>query len=225
MFKSYVLRSTLLFAMLLFGTVNLSAIECPPDEDGENCQPWVTAVYTTTTDTPDCTLQITYRYQVCDDKYQIYIEDIQYTGNCNYLAGFTNSDSFQDWVDLVLIEEIANLENLPIVVNCTESSTKVIFYTASCGIWVKCNYKVDPESRVCDADWRGSYPDEATGEVSAWKYQSCGEACCKKTFLVCKLFDEENGWELHIQGLSKQKYGECSNPDGFVSPCQDGCAR
>jgi hypothetical protein len=138
-----------------------------------------------------------------------------------------NMSSFQEWLDLVLIEEIANLTSEDPPAECPDSSQKAIFYTASCGLWVKCEYTIDPAQRVCDADWRGPFPDYGpigNKKISSWKWQSCGVTCCKKTYSICKISHmTDNGYDIHIKSVSKVKIGECTNPDNFVSPCEDGC--
>lgn len=199
---------------------------CPTDT-GYHCSQWVSSNYTTSTDRPECTLKVVYRYRICDGVYQIYIDDMQKTGNCEFMGDQPSSSSFQEWVNLLLIEEISGLSGMASVPTCPESGKKAIFYTASCGMWVKCDYIVDPAKRECDKDWRGAYPDygsSGVSKVSVWKWQPCGYTCCKKTYTICKSFDEKTGkFFIHIYAISKEKVGECSNPDGLIGPCHDGC--
>jgi hypothetical protein len=219
----------LLFAVFFIVSprILLSQSICPPDT-GTNCSGWNYGIYQTTTENPDCILTVNYHWRVCDDNYQIYVDAIQKDGNCEYLSDEGgSSSSFHEWLDLVLIEEIANLYGEMMPADCPNSSLKVIFYTASCGLWVKCEYTVDSTSRACDVDWRGSFPDYSSHgarKISYWKYQSCGVTCCKKTYSICKVDHTiDGGYDIIIQSVSKVQIGECTNPENFVSPCLDGC--
>jgi hypothetical protein len=217
---------TFILLNMLFTTFSSAQNICPPDT-GSNCNPWQFATYQTTTDNPDCNLSVYYHYRICNNVYQIYIDSLIKSGNCNYLNDNSGATSFQDWLNLVLIEETTNLYGINPAHDCPDSSLKVIFYTASCGLWVKCEYTVDSTSRVCDPDWRGEYPDFSLGgkrKIRFWKWQSCGITCCKKTYSICKTPSTTgSGYIIHINSVSKQKIGNCTNPDNFIQPCQDGC--
>ncbi len=197
---------------------------CPP-ESGLNCTPWTMGTYQTTTEQPDCLLTVNYRWRNCNGNYQIYIDNYTSQGNCEYLN--QSSTSFQDWINLVLIEELMNLEGQGSPANCPDSTTKAIFYSASCGLWVKCEYTIDSTSRVCDIDWRGDYPDYSLNGVrklKIWQWQSCGLTCCKKTYSICKYFNStSNSYDLYINSVMKEQIGVCSNPENFTQPCEEGC--
>lgn len=203
-----------------------SQFQCPPDS-GINCSPWELGIYTTTTETPSCSLIVHYRWRNCNGSYQIYIDNVQKTGNCEYLEEGSNMSNFQEWLDLVLIEEIVDLSLQYPPPDCPNSSQKVIFYTATCGLWVKCEYTIDETTRDCQVDWRGEYPDYAVDgarKINIWKWQSCGVTCCRKEYSICKEQDTSNGsYTIQIKSLIKTQIGECTNPEGFVAPCQHGC--
>lgn len=202
---------------------------CPPDT-GFNCTIWKTATLSKTTVNPQCQITVQYRWRECNGEYQIYYDNVQRSGNCTNMGElWDNQDyvsSFNEWLDIVVIEELVKLPNQPVVADCPGSFNKAIFYTASCGLWVKCTYTIDPAKRVCDQDWRGTFPEhqESDGlKLDYYKWQSCGQACCKKTYSICKSIGTSGQYEVHINQVTKQRIGSCSNPDGFVSPCQDGC--
>ena len=207
-------------------TALYSQSTCPPDT-GTNCDEWSYGNYQTTTENPDCNLIVSYHWRNCDGNYQIYIDLIVKAGNCEYLNDQGTMSAFMEWLNLVLIEEIANLNGEYPPAICPDSSQKAIFYNAPCGLWVKCEYNVDPANRVCDADWRGPYPDTDTSgisKVAVWKWQACGLACCKKTYSICKTVHPDGlNYDIHIRSVSKQRVGDCSNPQNFVKPCEDGC--
>lgn len=221
-----VIKFSLLLIIMFLPTLLEAQSICPPDT-GTNCTSWQYATYQTTTDNPDCNLTVYYHYRICNNNYQIYVDSLIKSGNCNYLNDNSGATSFQDWLNLVLIEETTNLTGINTPNDCPDSSLKAIFYTASCGLWVKCEYTVDSTSRICDPDWRGTYPDYSAGgtrKIRFWKWQSCGITCCKKTYSICKTSAPTgSGYIIHINSVSKQKIGNCTNPDNFILPCQDGC--
>ncbi|MFA5512471.1 MAG: hypothetical protein WC313_08465 [Candidatus Kapaibacterium sp.] len=158
--------------------------------------------------------------------YQIYIDNVQKSGNCDYLYEGIGAAAFQEWIDLVMIEEVAELSLHYPPANCPGSSQKVIFYTATCGLWVKCEYSIEETERECDPDWRGEYPDYSAGgtrKVNLWRWQSCGVTCCRKEYSICRKFAPSGEYSIQIQSLIKTQIGDCSNPEGFVQPCQSGC--
>jgi hypothetical protein len=199
---------------------------CPPDT-GTNCTYWQVGFYNTVTDAPKCTLTVNYRWRNCDGNYQIYIDSMSRTGNCEMLSQGESMSSFQEWLDLVLIEEISNLPGQYTPLDCPNTNQKVIFYTATCGVWVKCEYIINEENRVCGPDWRGSMPDYDAGgvkKINFWKWQSCGITCCKKTYHICRQAGTGgNGYSIQIKSVSKMQIGNCSNPENFVTPCESGC--
>lgn len=197
---------------------------CPPDT-GQNCTPWTMSSYQTATEEPDCFLTVNYRWRNCNGNYQIYIDNYTAQGNCTYLN--QGAGGFQDWVNLLLIEELLNLEGQAEPANCPDSTTKAIFYSASCGLWVNCEYTIDSTSRVCDIDWRGNYPEYESGGVkklSIWQWQFCGLTCCKKTYTICKYYNSTNqSYDLFIKSIIKEQIGDCANPENFTKPCLNGC--
>jgi hypothetical protein len=212
--------------LLLVSYIYLNGQSICPPESGINCTDWFYGIYNTSTENPDCVLSINYHYRICDGVYQIYIDSLAKTGNCQFLTG-ENASSFQDWLNLLMIEEISGLYTHPIISECPDSSIKVIFYTATCGLWVKCTFEINEESKVCDEDWRGDIPGYQSGGkmyYDVWKWQNCGLTCCKKTYSICKHTNTSTGaYTIEIKGMTKQKVGDCTNPDGFTKPCQDGC--
>jgi hypothetical protein len=124
---------------------------------------------------------------------------------------------------------------------CSSSTmTRAILYTAACGIWTRCSYKLpDPIEVVCDTGWNGAQPHYSDGSdnwVDNWKWQSCGEVCCRKVFELCRV-PEDSGFYFKINALTKERYpgSECSKQGDFYGnrpsptdpntelPCEDGC--
>jgi len=225
--KRIIICLSILMLILVFSPNDLESQSlCPPDT-GTNCSNWAIGIFTTSTVKPKCNLFVRYRWRNCDGNYQIYVDEVNKTGNCELLIQDDDMTSFQEWLDLVLIEEITNLPGQYPPEDCPNTNQKVIFYTATCGIWVKCQYTVLEENRVCDDDWRGPTPDYDNGGnrvVDHWKWQPCGITCCKKTYNICRQpVIGTAAYTIQIKGVTKMKIGECSNPEGFTSPCDSGC--
>lgn len=220
-----ILMTVVLFFGAMYSNLNAGSV-CPPDT-GTNCSVWEQRVWTSTTNNPQCLITVTYRFRICDNQYQIYYDDIRRTGNCENLGeSWSNNEfnqTFMEWLDIVIMEDIVGLAGHPSVPLCPQETQKASFYSAGCGLWVKCTYIIDPERRYCEEDWRGEFPDYSeNGEqkIDYWKWQSCGEVCCKKTYGLCR---QEGTEDINIRFISKEKASECTNPDNFIKPCQDGC--
>ncbi len=117
-------------------------------------------------------------------------------------------------------------------------SKRIFVYTAKCGIWLRCSYKLpDPIVFVCDNGWEGGDPHydvENDKWVNHWRWHSCGQICCKKVYELKYHFSH-----VEIIGKTKSRYPpekECSLQNNFwgrrpfptaedeeLLPCQDGC--
>jgi len=189
---------------------------------------------------------------IVDDFYVLYPDFYNFNklDNFNYLH--FNYSSLTEWVALDFLMIINAYGTDDIVPYCSTNTTKtrVHVYTASCGIWTKCSYKLpNPIEKVCDTGWQGGDPHYGVPNpgpppttdmwVDHWKWQSCGEVCCRKVFELCR---EENvtypGYYVKIKAMTKEKYpdSECSKQGDFTGPrpfptstpfvelqCEDGC--
>ncbi len=230
------LTITTLLCLVFLSTANLFA-DLPPclSEDIWPESPWYEAAhpYTVTIGKPYCVLTIHYSYRVHDGEYEIYVENVEKTGNCEFLDSIANKDGYQsafrEWVSLLLIQEANNLESSQFVPLCEVGTVKKMsVYTSTCGLWVKCTFQVDPATRVCEADWRGAYPEYGEGEtkyIDYWRYVSCGQSCCKETYEICLYSLDSTGANTYVKILSrtKEQIGECSGQSEFVKPCVSGC--
>ncbi len=93
----------------------------------------------------------------------------------------------------------------------TGSKVMVTYYTARCGVWVKCSYKVDLSAPVMrDNCYQGPCPSPIPyqGEpyIDVWKWQPCGETCCKKQYELCNEFDPKyNTTVIRIKNVTRQQ--------------------
>lgn len=140
---------------------------------------------------------VTYRVRKCNGVTEVEILDVLTYNNSGYLDTFTiehfEFSSLRAAVELGLMTEherdlgIEGLEqgSPP---NCQDTTTFVNFYAASCGIFVNCIY--DYSNRFfCSRGMDEPYPDYDSSsfkKVVYKRWQSCGSACCKKTYKICR---------------------------------------
>jgi hypothetical protein len=236
------------------------AIDCPPSS---TC----TATWTTETygmrlnDNSTIWASATLSHRVnCDGNLEMKIENFDgFSGNdnVNFLDEFNYLHySFSSASEMIAIDFLMNSDawgkdqrTLP---NCTSGNSlkRVFVYTAACGIWIKCSYKLpNPIIKDCDTGWLGGDPHYGVPNegpppttdqwVDHWKWQSCGEVCCKKEFEICEEdYIDKGGSYVKIKAMTKGKYSEdaqCSKHDHFTGPrpfptsdtvtleCEDGC--
>lgn len=124
--------------------------------------------------------------------------------------------------------------------DCINGTKKFInIYTARCGVWVKCSYKVDTEAEIMKDDgYVGNcplpYSHNGVPYIDVWKWQSCGEICCKKSYELCREYSPISGDSvIRIKNVSTGAApGEqCSDQGVFKDwktgvpyPCKDGCS-
>lgn len=120
---------------------------------------------------------------------------------------------------------------------CPDSIKYVRIYTAICGVWLKCRYKIDTNIRMCDEGFATPFPDffvDGNKYVDIWRWQPCGEVCCQKSYDVCRVVNPTNGrWFIKIKQIKTQRHTQQSDctlqgvfRDGITNeiiPCQDGC--
>ena len=192
----------------------------------------------------------------CDDVLEIIIDDVfaRFTGIGNHekLDEFNylhySFSSITEWIALDVITHLSAVgqdENVPFC-DDNESITRVHVYTASCGIWLRCSYKLpDPIEKVCDTGWEGGDPhyeilnDDQPPEpemwVDHWRWHSCGEVCCKKVYeikynstynlveIVSKTKSRYNSEEKCSKQGDFRGYRPVYAPNDVELPCEDGC--
>jgi len=63
----------------------------------------------------------------------------------------------------------------------------VRYYTARCGVWVKCCYELKTDGIVnSDGGYVVSCPSPINNHIDIYKWQDCGTVCCMKEFSICK---------------------------------------
>jgi hypothetical protein len=225
---SVCLAVSMLSALTMYGQT------CPP-EDPINCTPWVVGSNSpkrVDMGLPDCQAFVTYRTRVCAGVTEFYIDNIQYTGTCEAMEKFSiyqySYNAALEYITLGFVEGEVPLSSMP---PCSSGARpqRSYVYTASCGIWVGCEYEIDESvAPNCDNGYIPPYPDYgAIGnkKVKVYKWQSCGTTCCKRTFEFCQETRLVGGGPLRkATQISKVRLAPCSDEANYApQPCQDGC--
>lgn len=229
---------------VLFILINLNSVfsQCPPS---------TTCTTTWTTVTHDLgelmhedgfRATATFSYRVnCDGDFEFIIEDINVIDNSQYLDEFQYLHySYSSITEKVALDYLLSMTAFGDDASLTGTTVnRVHVYTASCGIWLRCAYKLPSTiEKVCDDPWGGPYPDYPGGSdrwVDHWRWHSCGEVCCKKVYEVS--YNSSKNL-VEITGRTKSRYSpetECSKQGDFYGnrplptdppielPCEDGC--
>lgn len=179
---------------------------------------------------------IWYRKRNCNGIEQIMIDSTKALDNGQFLDSMNryhyHYSAFSDLADVYLLQHLFNNGNTP--VNPNTPKTIVQLYKASCGIFVGCSYDVDPATADCEMGFTPPLP--VAGTISAplkiYKWQPCGEVCCKKTYEVHRKQVTDNRptpttyWIVNIKSTSitrSQRTPECTEQYKYDEPCQDGC--
>ncbi|MBL8005043.1 MAG: hypothetical protein JNL36_08095 [Candidatus Kapabacteria bacterium] len=181
---------------------------------------------------------IYYRARICNGRWEFLLDSAVMFDNSKFLDSLMiyhhNFSAFRDLIDLYIVEESIGIMNMP---NCPDSNTITKIYSAACGVWVRCRYEIDTNSRMCDSGFAAPFPDytfNGIKYVDILKYESCGEICCEKTYTVC-VKNNFTGLEpiTFVKQIQKQRHQETPNctlqnqfRDGRTNQliqCQDGC--
>lgn len=154
----------------------------------------------------------------------------------NYENDFKEARETAEFLALKLLLNELFSANIPIP-DCPAERPFIKFYTARCGVWVKCSFPISNEPESCDDCWVGEHPEpyshNGKSYVDIYKWQPCGTICCQKEFKICKGYDANLGYSrLFINdvtrgpapGASCSEQGTCHDwKTGIEIQCQDGC--
>jgi len=160
---------------------------------------------------------VTYRVRNCHGVTEIEILSVSTLDNSGYLRTFTiehfEFSSLRSAVELGLMTDHERENGILGLTqgsppNCQDTTTFVNFYAASCGIFVNCIY--DYSNRFfCSRNMNTPFPDYDSAsfkKVVYKRWQSCGYACCKKTYKICRDWSTSNSHGLtdtHNQDASR----------------------
>lgn len=185
---------------------------------------------------------VKYCWRNCGGEIEIII-DWDYTEliDPDFLAHGTKEeldfDGAREYLKLLILNKVIDLGNITIPDCSTGGKTFFNIYTARCGVWVKCSYKVDTQGEVMkDIGYDGNcplpYSHNGDSYIDVWKWQSCGEVCCKKTYTVCKEGTTGAGNIRISTPTTDPAPGEQCTDQGVFKDwktdlpyqCKDGCA-
>ncbi len=190
-------------------------------------------------DAIDCWVVVRYCKRECQGQVEFYIDWNETTleGGCEGWDTWSffhrDNQSMLEWLTLVLLHRDELNGGWSQTPDCPGGNFFVNLYTARCGIWVGCEYKIDRSyEKQCD---QGLDPPDLEYErppgsgnwfVRTSRWQSCGMACCLRRYKVCRkpYAPESNASGYEIKLVSKQRYGDCTEQQKYGSkPCEDGC--
>lgn len=215
------------FLILPLLTNSLFAEEpCATNQDG-TCGAWsYEVVRNVKVYYPDCDVDVSFKTRICNGRVEYFITNIRVNEGCGGWDNVTylhkSYSGFMDYVTQALMDAI--WENSGAIPYCPSTDYQTVsVYSASCGIWVFCEYVLEANYERTCPDWQGPYPEFGVNPkmLRVYQWQSCGTACCKRVFSICR---STTTYQMNIKQLSKGRYSaECSGQANYSTPCQDGC--
>lgn len=232
----------IIVGLLIASSNTFSQLDCYEDCEGT---PWikVAAPYTAVLVAPECSVSVSYEWRLCNGVYEYRYTNIEAFGNCVQMENFSiyhyNINSLYEMIDMIIAEEAFFMDGVPAIPSCNQTITKTKFYSAACGVWVKCSYIIDQTAEVKkDRGFVGAcaLPNE-DGYIHKWKWQPCGETCCRRDYDVCWYNSPVNGtMEVRVTQHPAMQVGICTQQDDYgpweitdpMDPnyhyeCQHGC--
>jgi hypothetical protein len=172
---------------------------------------------------PHCNATITYVQRICGGMREISIVNQTINDGCGgwdqLIIYHYNYSGLQDFITQGLL--IATTFDTP--PPCPASTQMLAnVYTASCGIWLYCEYNLPSVvSYNCEMGWTGPPPHTpgTPAKVKSWKWQSCGTTCCRRVYSICT----NSSGVKNISLVSKQQLTPCSEQGNYAKPCENGC--
>ncbi len=188
-----IIFSFALIAILFIAVFNQSSaqLDCTTND---GCGTWTTGTtpIIIKLDAPECSITIDYEWRVCNGVYQYNYLSFTASGNCTQMDDFGiyhySISTLKEMADMIIAEEYFQMQGHTIIPLCSSDTVKKAkFYSAGCGVWVKCSYKVDKDAVVQkDRGYDGNCPTPDQADyIDVWKWQSCGEVCCVREYEVC----------------------------------------
>jgi len=208
---------------------------CPPTTG--DCTPWSANTTAYPQYASGCQAEVVYKMRDCNGQLEVYVVSVTLLGPCANQNGQQIEEHVYNGYAEMMVRELMrtllfgpSLTNIP---DCDGTDPLVTrFFTASCGLWVKCTYEVVPPNVSEDCD-RGAIPTFYTDPVSGksyvdyWKWLSCGTTCCKREYKVCMKNEFIiDSWVSNVVvdpvGAPVQM-GNCSDQYLYSKQCSTGC--
>ena len=250
-------RFTILFIIISFNPILTTFVFA----DCSNADPCPNVTWNPITDefldnigyssTETMDIYASWKWKQCPDG-SIVIKDISaHADNQDFWTSFSiyqyNFSGFMEYAELQILNWLYNMGDLGNIPDCCPPENNcgiqiVKFYTASCGVWVRCSYEFacqptihHPRGPNGDIDCPQPWNNNGNTVVDVWQYQPCGDICCEKTYLICKTTSPTPPYDdvIKIANVDRHPYGGqmCSQQGQFFDwftgqpyNCQDGCA-
>jgi hypothetical protein len=182
-----------------------------------------------------------YRIQNCSGTIRFIIDSSFAIDNGNHLDTFSlfhyDINSFKNLLELTLMQKVGKMVGVTIPpCNSGTTATNIQFYTAACGVWLKCSYMVDTTKVICDIGMTGPkqhYFDNSSIWIDHYRWHPCGQTCCIKTYKICisPPTPPFSGNIVKITQLTRNRSGDCTLQSQFKNwrdttqtvPCGDDC--
>jgi hypothetical protein len=227
-----IIKILIVITLFCFSESSLLALDgngCAETEVGGCTNGWNHQDLSYTIPDTDCKITCSYWFRICNGVFQWQYENVSATGNCAFMQNFNYLHySFSSVNELLDILILADFNNNNEIGECPSNYTTAMFYSASCGIWLSCEYDIAPQTPRCEQGY-DDVPAPGPTTVKTWKWQACGTTCCKRTYTICKQLDAvTNTTIIKINAMTKSKIGNCTQEPGgsapkYARPCEDGC--
>lgn len=213
--------------LLLIGQVVLSQT-FPVCTEDINC-PWSEErTFRMDVSEPHCDVTVKYKVRICNGVSEYAITEITANEGCegwDQIVFYQYSYSgLIDYVTQGLLQfQATDADNIPMCPSSDPNYANV--YTAGCGAWVYCEFTLPPNPTPSCPDWQGPLPHFGMSppKVRHYKWQSCGTACCKRVYSICKRLIDM-GYFYQIKLLTKSRITECTGQVNYPNTtCEDGC--
>ena len=204
--------------------VSMGQEQC--DQNIPGCGAWSNPIPGNIQMPPTCRGYFTYQMRTCPDGFQYRFSDITVVGVCDGITFSQYENNRNGGIELIIFSWLATYSTST---PCSpepptpNASNYTYVFTASCGVWVTCEYEVIPGSENCEVDFLPPSPmEERDGKkyVKIHRYQQCGVACCLRKYEVC--YDVSGFTKVRL--LDKRVIGNgCTEQGNYEKQCVAGC--
>jgi hypothetical protein len=196
---------------------------CDDDDPGCAGVPW-TAVTTTITIAPGCSIDITYYVRDCSGRRQFryggYVTHPNPQGYSN--CGLYSTSAITQLIDLYMIQhDVSGGGPGGGIPYCEDGffARRYQFWSAGCYAVQHCTYTYNCDATInCDLD-PANPPFPPT--YNTWSYDTwlpCGTTCCERIYEICQ---DQDG-TVEVTNVTNT-FDRCTDPPGYGSACQPAC--
>lgn len=131
------------------------SVDCPPSDSCNNWSNFTDTLSLTLWD--DVSAIVHYRVQKCNGVVRFVIDSTLALDNGNFLDSFSiyhfEINNFKSLLEITLLNNLVSYDSSIVPFCGSDTITTVQFYSSACGVWLKCSYKVDTLTKICDYGW------------------------------------------------------------------------